>query len=65
MAAGCCFVDKKRILTVAASGDGDAPAIAHRFREQWDSLTWAPDGKRLAFVSHRGSHSLIGVLRFR
>jgi dipeptidyl aminopeptidase/acylaminoacyl peptidase len=29
-----------------------------------DSLTWAPDGKRLAFVSHRGSHSLIGVYDF-
>src|ERR1700723_1680318 len=29
-----------------------------------DSLTWAPDGKRLAFVSHRGNHSLIGVYDF-
>jgi dipeptidyl aminopeptidase/acylaminoacyl peptidase len=29
-----------------------------------DSLTWAPDGKRLAFVSHRGGHSLIGVYDF-
>ena len=29
-----------------------------------DSLTWAPDGKRLAFVSHRANHSLIGVYDF-
>jgi dipeptidyl aminopeptidase/acylaminoacyl peptidase len=54
------FADKKTILTVAATGEGgaqplvvDAGVVA--------SLTWSPDGKRLAFVSHRGSHSLIGV----
>jgi dipeptidyl aminopeptidase/acylaminoacyl peptidase len=57
------FVDKKRILTVAASGDGDAhPLLIDQGTV--DSLTWAPDGKRLAFVSHRGSHSLIGVYDF-
>ena len=57
------FVDKKRILTVAASGDGDAqPLLVDQGTV--DSLTWAPDGKRLAFVSHRGSHSLIGVYDF-
>jgi len=57
------FVDKKRILTVAASGDGDArPLIIDQGTV--DSLTWAPDGKRLAFVSRRGSHSLIGVYDF-
>jgi dipeptidyl aminopeptidase/acylaminoacyl peptidase len=57
------FVDKKRILTVAASGDGDAhPLLIDQGTV--DTLTWAPDGKRLAFVSHRGSHSLIGVYEF-
>ena len=54
------FVDKKTILTVAASGDGDAqPLLVDEGTV--DAPTWAPDGKRLAFVSHRGSHSLIGV----
>jgi dipeptidyl aminopeptidase/acylaminoacyl peptidase len=57
------FVDKKRILTVAASGDGDAQALLID-QGTLDSLTWAPDGKRLAYVSHRGSHSLIGVYDF-
>src|SRR5271155_3849331 len=57
------FVDKKIILTVAASGDGDAQPLLID-RGTVDSLTWAPDGKRLAFVSHRGSHSLIGVYDF-
>jgi dipeptidyl aminopeptidase/acylaminoacyl peptidase len=57
------FVDKKRILTVAASGDGDVQALVVD-QGSVDSMTWAPDGKRLAFVSHRGSHSLIGVYAF-
>ena len=57
------FVDKKRILTVAASGDGDAQPLLID-QGTVDSLTWAPDGKRLAFVSHRASHSLIGVYDF-
>jgi Tol biopolymer transport system component len=57
------FVDKKRILTLAASGDGDAQPLLID-QGTVDSLTWAPDGKRLAFVSHRGGHSLIGVYDF-
>jgi dipeptidyl aminopeptidase/acylaminoacyl peptidase len=57
------FVDKKRILTVAASGDGDAQPLLID-QGTVDSLTWAPDGKRLAFVSHRDNHSLIGVYDF-
>ena len=57
------FVDKKRILTVAASGDGDAQPLLID-EGTVDSLTWAPDGKRLAFVSHRSNHSLIGVYDF-
>jgi len=57
------FVDKKRILTVAASGDGEAQPLLID-QGTVDSLNWAPDGKRLAFVSHRGNHSLIGVYDF-
>jgi dipeptidyl aminopeptidase/acylaminoacyl peptidase len=57
------FVDKKRILTVAASGDGEAQPLLID-QGTVDSLTWAQDGKRLAFVSHRGNHSLIGVYDF-
>jgi dipeptidyl aminopeptidase/acylaminoacyl peptidase len=57
------FVDKKRILTVAASGEGDVQPLLID-QGTVDSLTWAPDGKRVAFVSHRSSHSLIGVYDF-
>jgi dipeptidyl aminopeptidase/acylaminoacyl peptidase len=55
------FVDKKRILTVTATGDAQ-PLVVDQGTV--DSLAWAPDGKRLAFVSHRDSHSLIGVYDF-
>src|SRR6202011_4205087 len=58
------FVDKKRIMTVAASGDGDAQPLLID-QGTVDSLTWAPDGKRLAFVSHRGNHSLLKNAAFR
>lgn len=57
------FVDKRRVLTVSASGDGDAQPLLID-QGTVDSLTWAPDGKRLAFVSHRRGHSLIGVYDF-
>src|SRR5258707_10797796 len=57
------FVDKKRILTVASSGHGDAQALLID-QGTVDSLTWAPDGKRLTFVIDRGSASLIGVYDF-
>src|SRR5215468_2497279 len=57
------FVDKNRILTLAATGDGNAQPLLID-QGTVDSLTWAPDGKRLAFVSHRGSHSLVGVYDF-
>src|SRR6202000_236780 len=57
------FVEKKRILTVAASGDGDAQPLLID-QGTVDSLTWAPDGKRLAFVSHRSNHSLVFLYDF-
>jgi dipeptidyl aminopeptidase/acylaminoacyl peptidase len=57
------FVDKETILTVAATGEGEAQPLLID-QGTVDSLTWAPDGKRLAFVSHRVNHSLIGVYNF-
>jgi dipeptidyl aminopeptidase/acylaminoacyl peptidase len=57
------FVDKKRVLTVAASGAGEAQPLLID-QGTVDSPTWSKDGRRLAFVSHRGTHSLIGVYDF-
>jgi dipeptidyl aminopeptidase/acylaminoacyl peptidase len=54
------FADKKTIFTVAPDGAGATqPLIVDSGGVS--SLTWSPDGKRLAFVSHRASHSLVGV----
>ncbi|MEP7064999.1 MAG: prolyl oligopeptidase family serine peptidase [Gemmatimonadota bacterium] len=42
--------------------DGSAPAKSFVFaRGRSGSPAWSPSGDRLAFVSHRGDHSFIGV----
>ncbi len=45
---------------IAALGGGAPTQLIHD-RGRDDTLTWSPDGARLAFVSDRGDHSLIGV----
>lgn len=40
---------------------GSAPTPLFRDRGKVDSLSWSPDGKRLAFVSHRAGYSFVGV----
>lgn len=43
--------------------DPDAePERVARIRGGAGSLTWAPDGSKLAFVSNRGDHAFVGVL---
>ncbi len=45
-----------------APADGKTPAApAFRARGECARPAWSPDGARLAFVSQRGDHSLIGV----
>lgn len=45
-----------------ASADGKAkPARLFYDRGKVDDLAWSPDGRRLAFVSHRGDHSFVGI----
>lgn len=46
-----------------SDGDGKpAPLFIDRGRVGW--LTWSPDGTRLAFVSDRPAHSIVGVYDF-
>src|SRR5262245_18651630 len=46
----------------AAPVDGSAPAKALvTVRGESGGARWSPDGSRLAFVSNRGEHALIGV----
>jgi len=40
---------------------GGAPSQLIHDRGEAESLKWSPDGSRLAFVSNRSGHSLIGV----
>jgi dipeptidyl aminopeptidase/acylaminoacyl peptidase len=54
------FADKGRIMTAAPDGASAAtPLIVDQGRIA--SMTFSPDGKKLAFVSARKEHSLVGV----
>jgi dipeptidyl aminopeptidase/acylaminoacyl peptidase len=44
-----------------ASLDGAKPERLFFDRGKDGELAWSPDGTRLAFVSHRGDHSFIGI----
>jgi dipeptidyl aminopeptidase/acylaminoacyl peptidase len=43
---------------------GKGPLVVNRSGVSAESLRWSPDGSKLAFVSNRGSHSLIEVYDF-
>ncbi len=47
-----------------AAIDGGEPAPLFRDRGQVSGLSWSPGGERLAFVSLRSTHSLIGLYDF-
>ncbi len=53
------FIEKGRILT--ADAGETAPHALIVDQGQIAAMTWSPDGKRLAFVSNRGSHALVGI----
>jgi dipeptidyl aminopeptidase/acylaminoacyl peptidase len=57
------FIDKDRIWTVAADGSSAAQPLIIDLG-QIASLTFSPEGRRLAFVSARSRHALIGVYDF-
>ncbi|HUA22822.1 MAG TPA: alpha/beta fold hydrolase [Steroidobacteraceae bacterium] len=49
---------------VTSSHEVAAPAPLFVDRGSVDALTWSPDGSRLAFVSNRPAHSIVGVYDF-
>jgi dipeptidyl aminopeptidase/acylaminoacyl peptidase len=57
------FVDKDRIWTVAPKGSAEPQALVVD-NGQVASLTFSSDGRRLAFVSDRARHTLVGVYDF-
>ncbi|HIF21455.1 MAG TPA: S9 family peptidase [Gemmatimonadetes bacterium] len=58
--ARIAFSQGRDIMTLELSGDAEPERLA-RVRGGVGSLTWSPDGTRLAFVSNRGDHAFIGV----
>jgi dipeptidyl aminopeptidase/acylaminoacyl peptidase len=52
---------KDNQLMVVSIAEGSEPHPLFAARGNNGSVTWSPDGKRIAFVSRRGTHSLIGV----
>jgi dipeptidyl aminopeptidase/acylaminoacyl peptidase len=54
------YVARNSIVLVPLDGSGK-PQVVVRDMGRDGSLAWAPDGKRLAFVSNRAGHSLVGV----
>ena len=57
------FLRKGEVWSVAPQANAK-PAQLFKARGAIDSLSFAPDGGRLAFVSERGDHSFIGVYTF-
>ena len=54
------YVARNSIVVAALDGSGK-PQILVRDLGRDGSLAWSPDGTRIAFVSSRGDHSLVGV----
>lgn len=54
------YVAGGRVMQARMDGSGK-PTTLIQERGRDGSLTWSPDGTRLAFVSGRGGHSLVGV----
>jgi dipeptidyl aminopeptidase/acylaminoacyl peptidase len=54
------FLDKNRIMSVDPSGAGEPKPLLTDMGGVRSAL-WSPDGRRLAFVSSRGSHALVGI----
>jgi dipeptidyl aminopeptidase/acylaminoacyl peptidase len=61
------FADKGKIWSAPASAGADAGSAAAALivdQGRIASMTFSPDGKKLAFVSARKEHSLVGVFDF-
>ncbi|MFT4112796.1 MAG: S9 family peptidase, partial [Silvibacterium sp.] len=58
------YLLKDQVWTLDLTQPGAKPAQLFVGRGKEDDLEWAPDSHALAFVSHRGDHSFIGLFTF-
>jgi len=58
------YLLKGDIWTVSLKDASAKPEQLFHGRGHFGSLTWSPDGKLLAFTSHRDDHSFVGVYSF-
>jgi len=54
------FIFKGQVWLAKLNASSKAEQLIHANGESSD-LRWSPDGSKLAFVSHRGDHSFVGV----
>ena len=57
------YILKGQIWIAKLNGDTKPAQLIHALGNE-GNLQWSPDGTKLAYVSHRGDHSLIGVYDF-
>ncbi len=54
------YIKGGQIFTVSVDGTGKGESL-FTTRGSNGSITWSPDGSKMAFVSRRGDHSFVGV----
>jgi len=62
--AALAYLDSGQIWTLDLRDPAAKPVQLLHTRGDLGSLTWSPDGKRLAFTSERGDHGFVGVYSF-
>jgi Tol biopolymer transport system component len=57
------FISHGQVWAVGLAPDAAKAKLMFHARGEISSLVWAPDGHALAFVSDRGDHGFIGVMK--
>jgi dipeptidyl aminopeptidase/acylaminoacyl peptidase len=55
------FISKGKAWQASATDTSKIPSQFFEARGNISDLRWSPDGKKLAFISHRGDHAFLGI----